>query len=104
MIPHDYRTTTPPKNIHSAKHTFTICTGIGEKIQNSRFFLTGMTFSRGVAEITVTAEISEIPVEKKIPDFWAPLATRRHTNLWSTWHAHISIRRIKTNSRPGSSS
>jgi hypothetical protein len=63
----DYRTTTPPNTTHSVKHTFPICTGIGEKIQNSRNFLTGITISRGVAEITFTAEISEIPVEKKIP-------------------------------------
>jgi hypothetical protein len=48
------------------RHTFYICTGIGDKIQISRFFLTGITISRGVAEITVTAEISEIPAEKKI--------------------------------------
>jgi hypothetical protein len=65
MNPHDYRTTAPPNTIDSANHTFPICTGIGDKIQIGRIFLDGITSYRGVAEITVTAEISEIPVEKK---------------------------------------
>jgi hypothetical protein len=63
----DYRTTTPLNNFRSVKHTLCICTGIGDKIQISRIFSTGITFSRGVAEITVTVDISEIPAEKKIP-------------------------------------
>jgi hypothetical protein len=52
------------------RHTFCICTGIGDKIQISQKKLTGITISRGVAEITVTAEISEIPAEKKIPVYY----------------------------------
>jgi hypothetical protein len=70
MTPLEYRTTTPLETFCSMRHTFYICTGIGDKIQISRIFLTGITISRGVAEITVTAEISEIPAEKKNP--WCP--------------------------------
>ena len=37
------------------------------KFKSNRFFLAGITLSRGVTECSVFGEISDIPAEKKIP-------------------------------------